>query len=95
LVRKNTENGKYFNETYVAHLDVPGDDTVVMLTTTRILLIRSTKLRVTWEVSFDDVTTISLEPSGIQIVLSGDVGGPFLPLTEQNKRMYLFKKIEG
>ena len=65
-----------------------------MLTTTRILLIRSTKLRVVWEVPFDDITTISLEPSGIQLVMDGDVGGPFLPLPDQSQRMFLFKNIE-
>ncbi len=65
-----------------------------MLTTTRILLIRSTKLRVVWEVPFDDLKTISLEPSGMQLVLSGDVGGPFLPLPEQSQRMFLFKHVE-
>jgi hypothetical protein len=74
--------------------DLTGDDSVIMLTTTRILLIRSTKLRVIWEVPFDDITTISLEPSGIQLVLDGGMGGPFLPLPEMSQRMFLFKHVE-
>lgn len=49
---KNVENGRYFSETYVAHLDLPSsDDTlVVILTTTRILLVRVNKLKVGWDV---------------------------------------------
>ncbi len=66
-----------------------------MLTTTRILLIRSTKLRVLWEVSFNDLQTISLEPTGLSLVLKGDVGGPFIPLAEQGQRMFLFKHVEA
>lgn len=51
---KNVENGKYFNEIYVAHLDLPSsDDTlVVILTTVRILLVRVNKLKVGWDVSW-------------------------------------------
>lgn len=49
---KNVENGKYFGETYVAHLDIPSSDDslVVILTTTRILLVKVLKLKVGWDV---------------------------------------------
>lgn len=49
---KNVENGKYFSETYVAHLDIPSseDSLVVVLTTTRILLVKVLKLKVGWDV---------------------------------------------
>ena len=52
---KNVENGKYFSETYVAHLDIPSsDDTlVVILTTTRILLVKILKLKSMWDVVSD------------------------------------------
>lgn len=92
---KDLENGKYFNENYVAHLDLTGDDSVLILTTTRILLIRSTTLRVLWEVPFEELQTISLEPGGIGLVLRGDVGGPFVPVAEASERGFLFKHIEA
>lgn len=65
-----------------------------MLTTTRILLIRSIRLRVVWEVAFWDLQTISLEPSGIALLLRDGVSGPFLPLAEQSAKIWLFKNIE-
>ena len=64
---KNVETGKYFDETYVAHLDIPSseDSLVVLLTTTRILLVKILKLKVGWDVPLSDLQTISLEPTGI------------------------------
>ncbi|KWU46731.1 hypothetical protein RHOSPDRAFT_14825 [Rhodotorula sp. JG-1b] len=93
---KNVENGKYFNEIYVAHLDLPSsDDTlVVILTTVRILLVRVNKLKVGWDVPISDLATISLEASGITLVLRGNVPGPFLAIADQSARLWLFRHLE-
>ncbi|BGP21450.1 Vacuolar protein sorting-associated protein 13 [Rhodotorula toruloides] len=93
---KNVENGRYFSETYVAHLDLPSsDDTlVVILTTTRILLVRVNKLKVGWDVPISDLATISLEASGITLVLRGSVPGPFLAIPDQSARLWLFRHLE-
>jgi len=89
------ENGRYFKDTYVAHLDLPGDDSIIMLTGSRIMLVRSNNtFKVSWEVPFDDLQTISLEPNGISLVLMGDVDGPFIPVVGQRERSFLFKHIE-
>ncbi|GAA5898641.1 hypothetical protein JCM6882_000886 [Rhodosporidiobolus microsporus] len=93
---KNVENGKYFNETYVAHLDLPSseDTLVVILTTTRILLVKINKLKVGWDVPVSDLATISLEASGITLVLRGGVPGPFLAVADQSARLWLWKSME-
>lgn len=76
---KNVENGKFFTETYVAHLDIPTgsseDSLVVLLTTSRILLVKIQKLKVGWDVPLSDLQTISLETTGISAFTS-----IFLPL---------------
>ncbi|GAA5952650.1 hypothetical protein JCM21900_006060 [Sporobolomyces salmonicolor] len=93
---KNVENGQYFNETYVAHLDLPSseDTLVVILTTTRILLVKVNKLKVGWDVPISDLATISLEASGITLVLRGNVPGPFLAIPDQSARLWLFRHLE-
>ncbi|SCV68005.1 BQ2448_126 [Microbotryum intermedium] len=93
---KNVESGKYFNETYVAHLDIPSsDDTLaVVVTTTRILLVKVAKLKVGWDVPFSDLVTISLEATGITLKLRGNVPGPFLPIADQPARLWLFRHLE-
>ncbi|GAA6006460.1 hypothetical protein JCM10207_004941 [Rhodosporidiobolus poonsookiae] len=90
---KNVENGKYFNETYVAHLDLPSSEEtlVVILTTTRILLVKINKLKVGWDVPIADLQTISLESTGITLVLRGGVSGPFLAVPDQSARTWLFQ----
>jgi len=77
---KNVENGKYFSEEFVAHLDLPSseDTLVVILTTRRILLVKVTKLKVGWDVPIADLSTISLETSGISVSL------PLLALTSSS-----------
>ncbi|GAA5969299.1 hypothetical protein JCM11641_007543 [Rhodosporidiobolus odoratus] len=93
---KNVENGKFFNETYVAHLDLPSseDTLVVILTTTRILLVRVNKLKVGWDVPISDLATISLEAAGISLVLRGNVPGPFLAVPDQSSRLWLFSHFQ-
>jgi vacuolar protein sorting-associated protein 13A/C len=93
---KTLENGNYFKENYVCHLDIPNDDDdiVALLTETRILLIRSRRLKVGWDVPFSDLASINLEKHGIGLVLRGNVTGPFLPLPDQSARLWLFRNIE-
>ncbi|GAA5827080.1 hypothetical protein JCM11251_002234 [Rhodosporidiobolus azoricus] len=93
---KNVENGRYFNETYVAHLDLPSSEEtlVVILTTTRILLVKINKLKVGWDVPISDLKSISLEASGITLLLRGDVPGPFLAIPDQSARLWCFRHLE-
>lgn len=58
-------------------------------------MIRSTKLRVLWEVPLDQLRSISLEPTGIALDLNGGVGGPFVPITDASSRGFLFSHLEA
>ena len=41
---KTLEDGKFFNEEYLAHLELPGKDMMVMLTYDRIMMVRMKSL---------------------------------------------------
>lgn len=92
---KNLDQGRLIKEHYVAHVDTegPGGGATVMLTENRILYIRTARLKVLWEVVWADLNTISLDPTGIALVLRGGVMGPFLPIAEASTRMWLFRQI--
>ncbi|ORX35977.1 putative late endosome to vacuole transport-related protein [Kockovaella imperatae] len=90
---KELDAGAYFSESYVAHLDIPGDDAVAILSNNRLLYVQLRKLRVIWQVPFEDVQSLSLEQSGIVITLRGGTPGPFLPVSEQSGREWFFKQI--
>lgn len=93
---KNIESEKYRKHFYVAHLPVGSgnDDYVVFLTTTALILARTTKLKQVWEVQLNTLSQISLEEKGIDLRLRDGAKGPFLALPEQESRLWLFSHIE-
>ncbi|KAI0196929.1 hypothetical protein F4808DRAFT_439325, partial [Astrocystis sublimbata] len=90
---KQVDNGKYFNEEYIAHIELPREDMVVMVTYSRILLIRSRRLSTEWDVPLQDVQTIAKERTGLSIVLRGGTNGPFLPIGEESGRTFLYRQV--
>ncbi|WFD18280.1 Vacuolar protein sorting-associated protein 13 [Malassezia caprae] len=94
---QSVDQGRLLTDEYVAHVNVngPQGDIAIMLTETRILYIRMMRLKVLWEVLWSDLSTISLDNDGISLVLRGGVLGPFLTITEQSTRLWLFRQISG
>ncbi|KAI8957626.1 vacuolar protein sorting-associated protein 13 [Daldinia sp. FL1419] len=90
---KQVDNGKYFNEDYIAHLDLPREDMVVMVTFSRILLIRSRRLTTEWDIPLKDVQTIAKERTGLSIILRGGTNGPFIPVGEESGRAFLYRMV--
>ncbi|OTA53000.1 vacuolar protein sorting-associated protein 13 [Hypoxylon sp. EC38] len=90
---KQVDNGKYFNEDYIAHLELPREDMVVIVTFSRILLIKSRKLTTEWDIPLKDVQTIAKERTGLSIVLRGGSNGPFIPVGEESQRAFLYRMV--
>ncbi|KAJ5086558.1 hypothetical protein NUU61_007865 [Penicillium alfredii] len=90
---KTTEDGKYFNEDYIAHLELPGRDMLVMLTYARIMLVRTKKLATEWDIRLTDIQTISKERTGMSITLKGGANGPFIPVQDESARNWLYRQI--
>lgn len=91
---KTAEDGKYFHEGYIAHMDLGAQkDMLIMVTYERIMLIRAKKMRTEWEVKLTDIQTISKERTGMSIVLKNNVAGPFLPVQDESSRNWLYKQI--
>lgn len=49
---KNMEDGRYFHETYVAHLDLRIDGYAILCTATKVIMLRIQTLRTEWEIPF-------------------------------------------
>ena len=105
---KTIDNGKYFNDQYIAHLELnsgsQGDkqegrtqqseaSMLVMITYNAIMLVRAKKLTTEWEVALKDVQTISKERTGMSIVLKGGTNGPFIPIADESSRNWLYKQV--
>ncbi|KAJ5544940.1 Vacuolar protein sorting-associated protein 13 [Penicillium sp. DV-2018c] len=90
---KTTDDGKYFCEDYIAHLELPGRDMLVLLTYARIMLVRTKKLCTEWDIRLTDIQTISKERTGMSITLKGGANGPFIPVQDESSRNWLYKQI--
>jgi vacuolar protein sorting-associated protein 13A/C len=90
---KQVDNGRYFDETYIAHLELPKEDMVVMVTYSRILLIRSRRLTTEWDIPLKEVQTIAKERTGLSLTLRGGNNGPFIPVGEESGRAFLYRMI--
>ncbi|KAL8710768.1 MAG: hypothetical protein Q9220_004786 [cf. Caloplaca sp. 1 TL-2023] len=90
---KTLDDGKFFHEDYIAHLELPGKEMMVMLTYNRIMLVRSKKLKMEWDIKLNDIQTISKERTGMSVTLKGGTNGPFIPVQEESSRNWLYKQI--
>ncbi|KAK4234211.1 hypothetical protein C8A03DRAFT_38027 [Achaetomium macrosporum] len=90
---KQVDNGKYFDEQYIAHLELPTEDMVVMVTYARILLVRSRRLQTEWDVPLKDVQTIAKERTGLSLTLRGGTNGPFIPIGEESGRTFIYRMV--
>lgn len=90
---KTVGGGTFIDETYLAHLVLPGDEKTVIVTYKKIMLLTIKPLKVSWLITFNDVKTISLENTGLVIVLKNREG-PFLPIPDKKSRMFLYSRIK-
>ncbi|KAH6603756.1 vacuolar sorting-associated 13 [Trichoderma cornu-damae] len=90
---KQVDNGHYFDEQYIGHLELPKEDMVVMVTYARILLIRSRRLTSEWDVPLKDIQTIAKERTGISLSLRDGANGPFIPVGGGSERGFLYKML--
>ncbi|KAF2866909.1 hypothetical protein BDV95DRAFT_611203 [Massariosphaeria phaeospora] len=90
---KTLDNGKYFSEDYLAHLELQGKDMLVMLTYNGIMLVRAKRLQTEWHVPLKDVQTISKERTGMSITLKGGTNGPFVPVADEGSRNWFYRQV--
>ncbi|KAH9250730.1 hypothetical protein BASA81_011446 [Batrachochytrium salamandrivorans] len=65
---KSIENGRYFHEHYIAHLEIRIDDLVAVVTESRVLMARIKKLRIEWDISFEELQVIRPEAGGLALI---------------------------
>lgn len=91
---KDLENGKFFNELYIAHCVLTTNEMMAMLTNTRIMVINTRKSALEWQEHFSEIDTIHCNHSGILIKLRTPRWEPFIPVSEPTTAKWFFSKIE-
>ncbi|KAJ1653989.1 Vacuolar protein sorting-associated protein 13 [Dispira simplex] len=90
---KQIDNGEYFYETYLAHLELRGSEMVALVTYSKLMMIKSRSLSVEWAIPLSALQSINLEAKGISVVLRNDEMGPFIPIPEASSRRWLYRKL--
>ncbi|KZT65144.1 vacuolar protein sorting-associated protein 13 [Daedalea quercina L-15889] len=91
---KDLNDGAYRQELYVAHINLPGSDNVVLLTTSRILSFWSNKLRLEWDLPFALVQGVTIEDTGIRFAhKSGKDHDKFVFIPDKNSQSWFFGQV--
>ncbi|KAF8078623.1 vacuolar protein sorting-associated protein 13, partial [Lyophyllum atratum] len=88
---RDLNNGAYRQESYIAHIYSTGDDSVVLLTTSRVLSFWSKNLRLDWELSFTDVQGVTVEDTGIRFAhKAGKENDKFAFIPDKSSQSWFF-----
>lgn len=90
---RNVNQGQFVKDKYVCSYTLAGDDKVVVVSYSRIILVNTRSLTTEWEVRFEDLQTIIMERTGLALVLRGGVQGPFVPIPTAQSRSYMYKEL--
>ncbi|TFK57082.1 DUF1162-domain-containing protein [Heliocybe sulcata] len=91
---KDLEEGRYRRESYVAHINLPGGDNVVLLTAERILSFWSRRLRLEWELPFTHVRGVTIEDTGIRFAhKSGREHDRFVLIPDKASQTWFFGQV--
>jgi vacuolar protein sorting-associated protein 13A/C len=89
---KTIDNGAFFNETYLAHMVLSGQEMAVLVTYKMIILFQINKLTTKWVITFENISAVTAESTGISLILKKR-NGPFIPIPEKMNRTFLYNSI--
>jgi len=93
---KDVNNGAYKQEYYVAHLNSASDDSVVLLTASRVLSFWSKKLRLDWQLPFTDIQGVIIEDTGIRFAhKAGKEHDKFAFVPDKSSQSWFFGKVSS
>lgn len=91
---KDLDNGVYRRESYVAHINSPGGDNVVLLTTSRVISFWSKKLRLDWDLPFSQVQGVTVEDTGIRFAhKAGKAQDKFVLIPDKSSQSWFFSQV--
>ncbi|PRT56259.1 Vacuolar protein sorting-associated protein 13 [Wickerhamiella sorbophila] len=92
MVLHSADNSKYSKDQYLAHTNLAAGRMIVV-SLQRIIVVAMGTLRTDWVVTYDQLASIVMEHSGINLKLHGGVRGPFIPLESESTRKYIYRHI--
>lgn len=92
MILRTVKDSDYSGDHYLAHTNLSKNN-VVVISLERILVASVSDMKQEWMLEYSSISSIILEQTGIVIRLIGGVHGPFIPLTEESTRLYIYRNI--
>lgn len=89
---KTVNGGQFVDDEYLAHVILPGNELVVIVSMQRICELNIKELEVMWGVEYDSIQGIVLERGGIHVKLKSQAEY-FIPIADPHERRYIYKNI--
>jgi len=91
---KELDDGAYRDEFYVAHINIPGGDCIVLLTAARVVSFWSRKLALEWHLPFTHVQGVTTEDTGVRFAhKAGKEYDKFVYIPDKSSRSWFFGQI--
>ncbi|KAJ3515399.1 hypothetical protein NLJ89_g1777 [Agrocybe chaxingu] len=91
---KDLSNGEYRQEHYVAHINAPGGDNVILLTASRVLSFWSKRLRLEWELPFTQIQGVTVEDTGVRFASkAGREHDKFAFIPDKASQSWFFNQV--
>ena len=89
----NVDGGVYYNQKYLAHLLLPGEEIAVLISFKLIILFDINSLLSKWVIKFEQIKSISVEPTGLTIQLKAKRVHSYLFQIELAEISYIRKLV--
>ncbi|KIM48205.1 hypothetical protein M413DRAFT_439924 [Hebeloma cylindrosporum] len=91
---RDLNNGAYRHEHYVAHINSPGADNVILLTASQVLSFWSKNLRLEWELPFTQIQGVTVEDTGIRFAhKAGKEYDKFAFIPDKASQSWFFNQV--
>jgi len=91
---RDLNNGAYKQEAYIAHINSPGADNVILITASRVLSFWSKKLRLDWELPFTQIQGVTVEDTGIRFAhKAGKESDKFAFIPDKASQSWFFAQV--
>ncbi|KAG6851060.1 hypothetical protein H0H93_002952 [Arthromyces matolae] len=91
---KDLSNGAFRDDAYVAHIHSTGDDSVVLLTTSRVITFWSRNLKLDWELPFTEIQGVTVEDTGIHFAhKAGPENDKFAFIPDKGSQSWFFSHV--
>jgi len=91
---KDLNEGAYRREFYIAHINSPGADNVILLTASRVLSFWSKRLRLEWELPFTQIQGVTVEDTGIRFAnKAGREQDKFAFIPDKASQSWFFNQV--